>query len=265
MAEEYLKEVQLPSKGLFYDGQIPDGLICIEPMGTKEEKLFASGKSAGSEVINKIFDSCVTSPISHKDLVLGDRLFLLLQIRAISYGDKYSFPFRCTECGSKSWATLDIPEIPIRYADDNAGSTFTVELPILKHKLELRLLTGIDEDKVKKYSNQLNKKTKGNADDSTMIYRLARRIEAIDDEPCGIREAMELVEKLKGMDSNYLKDEIEAHDIGPEILVEPDCNSCGYENGPFIMPFDSEFFRPRRHRTGAKDHIRTAEAIDAPR
>ena len=251
MSEDYLQEVTLPSSGQFYDGRIPDGLVSIEPMGTREEKLFSTGASGGA-VINRLFDSCVTVSIPHLDLVLGDRLFLLLQIRAISYGDEYTFPFRCSECRTKSWGSISIPKIPIRIPKEGSTSVFSVQLPILGNTLEMRLLTGKDEESIENYSKQFKRRRK-NVGDVEYIYRLARRFESIDGNTIGIKEAMQFVEKLKGKDSLYLRDEIDDHDVGPELDVEPECGECGYANGPFSMPFESEFFRPRRRSSGASD------------
>lgn len=265
MAEEYLKEVQLPSRGIFYSGQVPDGWVSVEPMGTREEKLYASSQSGGIRIIDKIFDSCVTCPISHNELVLGDRLYLLLQLRSVSYGDEYEFPFRCRECNAKCYEIIKLSEIPIRAADNGQQPTFQVKLPILGVELELRLLTGIDEDKVRRYVGQLNARTRGKSDPIEYIYRLARRIVSIDNQSVGIKEAMELVESIKGKDSLALRDEIDDHDVGPELEVEPMCTSCGFVNGPLVMPFDSEFFRPRRRRTKTTDHLAAAEALDHPR
>jgi len=85
----------------------------------------------------------------------------------------------------------------------------------------------------------------------------------IDETEVGIREAMEFVETIKGEDSLHLRDEIVGNDVGPDLWLEPECEYCGYPNGPFIMPFTTEFFRPRRRRARAYDHLRAAEALDS--
>lgn len=266
MSEAYLKEIQLPSRGKFYGGQIPEGYISVEPLGTKDEKLFSAGPDSGAEVINKIYDSCVSCPIDHRDLVLGDRLFILFQLRSISYGSRYDYPFRCEECGTKSWGSIDLDKVPLIEPSGELEdlSKFSVHLPILGKDLVLRLLTGRDEEKIRRYSQQINARTKGQSANVEYIYRLARRVESLDGEPVGIREAMEFVETLKGEDSLALRDAIIDHDVGPSMEVEPNCQSCGFPNGPFVLPIGPEFFRPRRRRTRSDEHLRAAEAVDAP-
>jgi len=266
MSEAYLKEIQLPSSGKFYGGQIPDGMISIEPLGTKEEKLFASGAETSLKVLDAIFDSCVTCPIDHRDLVLGDRMHLLVQLRCISYGSSYEYPFRCSECGKRSWGSTDLNNLHVRtpQGEDDDPSRFAVKLPVLGTELQLRLLTGRDEEKIQRYIQQLNAKTRGKSSEVEFIYRLARRIESIDgNEAVGIREAMEFVEGIKGLDSLHLRDEIQEHDVGPELEVEDACNYCGFLNGPMPMPIDTEFFRPRRRSARTYDHLGAAEALDA--
>jgi len=260
MAEEYVKQVTLPSKGIFYEDKIPEGLVNIEPMGTREEKLFASGTS-GSLVIDKVFSSCVDCPIPPLDLVLGDRLFLLLQIRSISYGDEYSFPFRCSECNEKAWGSVSISKLPIRYAKEGSSSTFSMLLPILGNEIEVRFLTGKDEIAVQRYVKQIASK-RGKAGEAEYVYRFARRIESIDGQSVGIREAMELFESLKGEDSIYFRDEISEYEVGPELEIEVPCNYCNYLNGPMFMPMDTEFFRPRKRNISSGNYIATAAALE---
>ncbi len=261
---EYLTEVQLPSKGIFYGDKLPDGLVQIEPMGTKQEKLFTTGKS-GIAVLNKIYKDCIPLPFSHKDLILGDRLFLLLQLRAISYDNNYEYPYACEECGEKNWGKIDLFKMPIKSANDSTEVHFNAELPLTGKTLQLRLLTGADEESVTRYGKQMKSKIKGMIGGIEHTYRLARRLVTIDGEKVGIQEAMRFVEELKGKDSMAIQDALAANDIGPVTDVEPECESCNYANGPFTLPLSSEFFRPRRHRTKDTDYFRAAEVFDNSR
>lgn len=266
MAESYLKEVQLPSRGKLYGGEIPDGIIALEPLGTREEKLFSAGSNSGSLIVNKIFEACVTCPIDHQKLILGDRLFILLQLRSITYGRQYDYSYQCDNCKKKAYGFLDLDSLPVRTPKEEIedASKFTVKLPLLGHTLTLRLLTGEDEDKITRYVNQITAKSRGQAADIEYIYRLARRFDQVDGEAIGIREAMDLVERLKGQDSLALRDAIIENDIGPDIEVTPTCQNCGFESEAFTMPLDSEFFRPRRRSAKPGEYLAAAERIDAP-
>ena len=264
MAESYLKEIHLPSRGKLYNGQIPDGVVSIEPLGTREEKLFSAGSSSASLILNKIFESCVVCPIDHLKLILGDRLYLLLQLRSITYGRQYDYSYQCDNCKKKSYDLVDLDSLQIKAPKDvEDPSKFDIKLPILGNTVSMRLLTGEDEEKVQRYVSQVAAKSRGQSTDTEYIYRLARRIDAIDGGAVGIREAMEFVEKLKGADSLAIRDAIVDNDIGPDIEVSPTCKNCGFENDPFVLPLDVEFFRPRKRGTKSRDYLATAEHIDA--
>lgn len=265
MSTMYLKEVQLPSKGVLYNGAIPSGLVQIEPMGTREEKLFAGGQK-GSAVINRIYDLCLHLPnnFDHRDLVVGDRLFILLQLRAITYGSEYSYSFKCHECRKKSTGILNLNNLPLLTPPEGFTGFIPVTFPLARKTAELRLLTGKDEDKVDQYSAQLQKHG-ADSEGASYVYRLARRIEKIDDQPVGIKEAMEFVDSLKGLDSLAISEALDQYDVGPVLEVNPDCTSCQYPNGPMTLPLDQEFFRPRRRRPGHTDPIETAVVLDNDR
>ncbi len=264
MPISYLQEVTLPSNGQFYDGKIPGGTVQVEPMGTREEKLFSSGEASGSSILDKLFSTCVKSPIPSLDLVLGDRLFLLLKIREVSYGDDYLYTFYCDECRSRSAATVNLSSLRILHPMVGSDGTFEVRLPLTGVQVKLRLLTGQDEEKVKQYARQLRTKQTVNVEGVEYVYRLARRIVSIDGkEDISIREAMEFVESLKGMDSVAVKDALDENEVGPDLEVSPICH-CGYAVEPMTLPMTKEFFRPRRRSASTGDYLSAAEALDPP-
>lgn len=251
MAEAYLKEVTLPSKGYFYGDKLPGGKVTLEPMGTREEKLFATTSSIdGNVVIDKIYANCIHLPkeITHQELVLGDRLFLLLQLRSISYGNLYSFAFKCESCNERTNHDLDIDKLELKEAQPGSTGRFTViDLPICKESVTLQLLTGVDEDKIRAYGKQVEQKTHGDSGQAEFIYRLARRIVEIGGIKAGIRECIDFAEKLRGLDSLKIRDAIDDNEVGPITKVEVDCKRCGWSNS-VTMPLESEFFRPKRRR-----------------
>jgi hypothetical protein len=270
----YLREIQLPSKGYFYGGQIPQGLIQIEPMGTREEKIFASGSSPNTRqsIIDQVFDTCVKAPIPHKQLAEGDRLYILFRLRAISggtEGDTYVFSFLCDHCGKTKKAAVKISELPVLEAvsdeEDGPHEQFSCHLPILGIDLILRHLTGVDSDKIRRYAQGIEARSGDKqAEAAEYVYRNALKIVTVNGEEVGIREAMELVEKLRGDDSVAFKDALDANEIGIDLWIEPECSGCGFINPPSPLPVTSEFFRSRRRRSLDIDHIRAAEMADDP-
>lgn len=262
----YHKEVELPSRGLLYGGRVPDGIVHVEPMGTAQEKLFASNRD-GAAVLNKVFDDCLISPIPHQELILGDRIWALLNIRAVSRGESYNVRFTCEACGSKGTHAINILNFEMNGlpSDFNpeADYPFKVELPIRKSVVELRVLTGHDMDAVRRYSNQVGKHTPAAAKSAAYVYKNARRIVSINDEKCGISEAMKFFESLKGLDSDAFYQAWVNYEIGPILEFEPKCSACGVINDVEEMPVNTEFFRSvKRRRSSHEDYIRTAVVLD---
>ena len=53
------EKVQLPSKGVYYDGKIPDGFIRIKPMGVDVDKMLANQRLIQSgDILNNILRAC---------------------------------------------------------------------------------------------------------------------------------------------------------------------------------------------------------------
>lgn len=249
MSEEYCKQVILPSKDQFYDGQITDGLVTINAWGTKQEKLFTSGKQTHF-IINQIIKECTDLPIDPNSLVLGDRFFLLINLRSISYGNFYEYSYKCQDCKKKAWDICDFDKLEIKEVGEGLTEKFTVHLPVSNVEIGLRLVTGKDENEIDKYLERLANSTRGKFDKSIeYIQRLARRITHISGEQIGIREALDFVDgKGSGLiakDSLVLRDAFDEHDVGYTLQVSPDCNLCGYPQNSFTLPIAREFFRPR--------------------
>ena len=91
----YQIDVILPSRGRFYGDRLPDGKVTIRPMTVKEEKLLAGGGNKLS-LADKVLERCmISNTMPLKDMILTDKFFLLLNLRAISYGPEYTFELRC--------------------------------------------------------------------------------------------------------------------------------------------------------------------------
>ncbi len=261
---DYYREIELPSRGLFYDGEVPDGLVHVEPMGTKQEKMFAAGKQ-GSVVISRIFDDCLSCPIPHQDLILGDRIWVLINIRAVSRGSVYDFPFKCDACGKRDETSIDLLKLEIKHPPEDltpADLPFKVTLPIQKVELGIRLLTGKDDDAVERYGQQVAKTNAAAAEEAKYVYRLARRIATVDGEKMGIQELMPFVEKIRGLDSQALQEGFDDFEVGPTLEIEPTCNHCGFRNDEVLMPIRGSFFRPKRRGASDGDYIRAAVVFD---
>jgi hypothetical protein len=172
--------VALPSKGLLYDGKLPDGRVEVSAITTREEKLIAGATGDVSSLIDALLNRLMlTRAIKPGELLLTDRLFILFNIRANSYGSKYGWMVTCRGCRRSFRHELNIPgDVEIVELDDTATEPFEVALPISGAKVGFRLLRGADEIEITRYVDSQVRKGRAGPDwgDPAYSYRLAIQI-----------------------------------------------------------------------------------------
>lgn len=253
------KNVILPSRGLGYEGKLPDGVCTVFAMKTIDEKLFAgiNKRVDFEDVMDQLITRCTTIPkeLSPKDLYLGDRLFLMMAIRMVSYGLNYSFQANCPSCNARQAYDVNLDDdLDIKFAEETDFSDpFEVTLPYCGDKLMMRLFRGEDERKILKYSDQ-QLKGKAALGDPAYVYRLALHItQVVSDEaersimpdPKGvINRAIRYVETLDAPDSSAIRDAIDKCTPGILMALNLSCRSCG-NNFDLTLPMSGDFFRSR--------------------
>lgn len=263
MGKEYGGELVLASKGHFYDDEW-DGVLHVEPWSTKEEQLLISPNINFNETLSRLISRCTDCPIPPEKLLLIDRQLLFIYMRCLSYGSEYTFAYRCEECEERVEHDINLEtDLDVKYVDsleflesldvgdvNDLQEPFELILPVLGNIIGWRLLRGNDERLVDKHMRKISKqsrRSKGVARDerSDYIFRAALRIEEVDGDKVDIRQAIEMIESLKGQDSLAFRQAIEAMSFGIDPELEANCRNCGYLNEVF-MPLDKGFFRPKR-------------------
>lgn len=240
---DYEATVTLPSKGLLYkDSDIPAD-ITLRGMTTKEEKILYA--SSGRDVFKKILKNCVISPsnLDVNKLVSVDETFLILQLRMVTYGDKYRVQARCPNCGETDTYTISLSDFDITYLDDDFVEPIEVELPRSGDTLGLRILRNEDTEFVDRYAKKFAKQFNLNFREVEYTCRMAKFIQTINGESVKFTEARDYVEDMPSLDSAKFWTVINKIDIGVDTRSEVLCHSCG-EEFDFDMPINSEFFRP---------------------
>jgi hypothetical protein len=81
------------------------------------------------------------------------------------------------------------------------------------------------------------------------VYRLARHVALIDGKPPEFEaDAVRLVERLEGPDSQIYRDAVDTHVIGYTMAISLRCSNCGFEHADVGVPMTGEFFRPKSTR-----------------
>ncbi len=259
----------LPSRGVLYKDPdtgeefIPEGRVEIRKLTAKEESVLMNQGARGIERIAILLKNCTnlpTSKMTHEELLLTDRMALILSMRTVTFGPIYSFTFRCQFCGATAKATINIMEdlderTPEHIAEDlvrkgklESVDDFVLEEPFdvplddCGQTVSLRFLRGTDETRVIKRSKRMAMQSNDPSDPS-YLYRIALQIAAVDGEKQNIATTEAFVRDLTGGDAARIRLAVDELEPGIDIRVFPACSSCGGENER-MMPFDAEFFRP---------------------
>lgn len=268
MADLGWVEAKLPSRGLLNphpetgEPLIEGGVVEIRKLKTKEESILMSQGAEGLERFDIILKQCTRIPNGVKplDLLITDRMALILALRTHTFGPHYKFPFKCQYCNQMSNHKMNIVEeleekapdlIAERlYADGKIDSVddymleepFSVELTDCEKTVELRFLRGHDEKNIAARSKRMMMQSNDPTDPS-YIYRIALQIVTVDGEKRQLPELERFVREMDGGDGARMRIRMDALEPGIDIRIYPTCRHCGATN-EMGMPFSAEFFRP---------------------
>ena len=91
--------------------------VCVKEISGHEEDLLASKAIPEARKLGELIANCVTrlGPLTDrgqiamavKELLVGDRAFLLFAIRRVTVGDNYPFRARCPSCEKEHLYNID--------------------------------------------------------------------------------------------------------------------------------------------------------------
>jgi hypothetical protein len=221
----------------------------LTPLSGHEEELLADRKiPGGAALATVILSRCVRrlgniSPVPAelmRRLLVADRQYLLLRLRAITFGDQVQATVRCpwADCGKKVDIDFSLQEIPVMESQAQ-GPLYTTQLsPEAACKDEegepyrtvtFRLPNGEDQEVVSPLM----------ADDAARAFAvlLERCIQSIGpwEHPS---EA--LLRRLSPLAQQEIERQMEVVAPKVELIMDAQCPECGRE---FPVPFDpQEFF-----------------------
>ena len=243
IAEEYT----LPSQGKVYVQKI-NPVIKLRSMTTEEEMKRLSPNERQYKNMCEIIDDCmIENPgISSYDMCLADYQFLLHKLRIVTYGSDYKVVSTCPFCGSTNHSVFDLDSLLVTSCDlDELQKYMELELPKTKKKIRLTLQTPRLLDEVVVKNNEVRKKSKGKAPDSTLVYTLQSLISTVDGQYLDAIKLEEFVRNLPMMDTNYIMKYAQklVESFGMENSIESTCSMCGLDYRSSFR-FTSEFFGP---------------------
>ena len=216
-------EVELPSECKVYNLEDPGAPITIRPMTFEDEKaLVSAGKS--DDPVNLILQRCTTN-IKIPDLLSMDKLYLIMKLREISYGDDYNTLLVCSHCKAENPTTVKLSQLNVNPVPDDFEDPITVMLPTLKKEAKVRLPRVRDERMMMDTQAALDQ-----------IWRFVVEIDGHTDKSI----VAPVVDKLPLRDVRTILNAIKT-DYGVDTKIKFECNSCG---GVTVvdLPIDSNFF-----------------------
>jgi hypothetical protein len=216
-------EVELPSESKVYSLEDPGAPITIRPMTFEDEKaLVSAGK--GDDPVNLILQRCTTN-IKIPDLLSMDKLYLIMKLREISYGDDYNTLLVCSHCKAENPTTVKLSQLNVNPVPDDFEDPITVMLPTIKKEAKVRLPRVRDERMMMDTQAALDQ-----------IWRFVVEIDGHTDKSI----VAPVVDKLPLRDVRTILNAIKT-DYGVDTKIKFECNSCG---GVTVvdLPIDSNFF-----------------------
>lgn len=216
-------EVELPSECRVYQLEDPGAPITIRPMTFEDEKaLVSAGK--GEDPVNLILQRCLTN-LSVPNLLSMDKLYLIMKLREISYGDDYNTLLVCSHCKAENPTTVKLSQLNVNPVPDDFEDPVTVTLPTLKKEVKIRLPRVRDEKVMSDPENALDQ-----------LWRFVSEIDGHTDK--SIISAV--IDKLPLKDVRTILNSIKT-DFGVDTNIKFECHSCG---GVTVvdLPITANFF-----------------------
>ena len=231
--------VELPSKGLVYptDHILRSGKVEMKYMTAKEEDILSNQNLIKKGIVlDKLLESLTLGKFNIKDLVTGDKNAILVASRVLGYGKDYSFTYDGKE------HTVDLSKIDNKPFDDSLVSskgTLNFTLPNSGTKVEFKLLTEKDEEKVKQEIEGLKKFNKESSTDVTT--RLKHQIVSVsgNEDKMSIKEFVDYY--LLASDSRALRSYIK--NAAPDVDLSYKVTVDGVEED-INIPINLNFFWP---------------------
>ena len=250
--------------------------VLLNEITGRDEDMLANEKIPAGKKMNQLLTSCIAriGTITDKgtiasvvqDMLVGDRVFLILAIRRVSLGDDYPYKDSCPSCEKESLMSINLSELDIVKMSDPKKRVFDARMPsklAIKawandgedvpeperssptgRTIRFKPLTGRDEEVA-------NKAGKG-ADSISVLLGL--RILMLDDKPPSIED----LQNLTMAERSYIRDVVfRAGDGGVDTTLEVTCPQCQHEFKRELDIAQMGFFFPSAARKNSKTRSST--------
>lgn len=174
--------------------------------------------------------------IDWREVLTGDRYYLILGIRKVLYGPDFKFPVRCRGCDRKFGWVIPLDDLEVKELPEDSKEVLASEEKLFIRETEsglefkFRLSTGRTEEE------------KNDEEEQILRYLLPRMFSVGD-----VTNRTKLSETLLDLDVDVFDDilaQVRDADCGVETEIEVQCDSCGAYS-KVSLPFDRKYFFPK--------------------
>lgn len=221
--DDTLTITDIPSKGKFYQGF--QG-VEVKPLTFVDEQKILNIKDTNTDLVSKLLEKSVEG-VDVDDLLSMDKLFLLMKVREVSYGDNYEFNITCPACTSDIKTSLILSQhLNMTQVPDDLEDPRKVKLPRLGVYAEVRFPRSREEI----FLNDAEEVHKN-------MYRFVMSIDGNSD-PVFVSKALK---RMHIMDIKKIISEINKGEYGVNPRFVFECPECNHTE-TMAIPMDVGFF-----------------------
>jgi len=174
-------------------------------------------------------------------ILLGDRTFLIFELRRLTYGDEFYFTIPCKACRNKINWKIDLKELEVSGLSEEAltkvqsegiKAEFKRTLPKSGKTVGLQLLDGLAQRQVEAMQSM----GQGAVSEAAVRVRLKTMEGATSP-----GERKKFVQNMSILDLEWLREQWTDLDIHVQETIEIECDSCGADQ-EILIPTDERFF-----------------------
>ena len=242
--------VELPSQGKYYPKDSPlYGVDKLEVgyMTAKEEDILVSpGLQKAGVAVDRVIESLlIDKRVRARDLFIGDKNAILMNIRKNAFGNDYEFTYVCENCGTSSKHTeyfSNVKPKELKPTEDcllTENGTIMMKMPKSGATVELRFLKGEDEASI----DQIIQKREANKLPPENILTRYRHMIVSVNGSSDMDAVVGFIETMPIMDSRFLR--ARYSEMNPDMVFRysASCGRCGHTNEGGV-PITANFFWP---------------------
>jgi len=224
------------------------GDVSIRRMKAKDEDILGDNHLAkqGKTLSKFVEQICGVSEAELEKWPLGDKIFILLEIRKLSKGTQYAVDVKCPVCDKKQTVDIDLTELeiiklPKEKVDENLH--YNLVLPISGKKIKMKILRVADEGDIQK----------GQANHSANISSYLTMIQTVELEGVRIKN-INIFKEMDSEDLEFLREKADEIACGVSNEYYTECkNSQCMSEMCVQVPIDVDFFlRTKKRKTKRK-------------